>query len=373
MIPARDKQEHDLFMKDTESLAFIRGWFDWTDENADILLNLRSIIGPPAIGRADGTAAFKGERGFIFLFNPNHRTIQAEFRLDTTIGLQAGDSILIRHLYPEKGKCVGAPGTGLFHYGQTFSMPMDGTSTWVLEVSPAPRDGKPILFNARGTAQFADGALTLSDVRGEIGTRANIQVLLPTDKKIETVVMNGHKVPFRQKRDLVSIQCRFKGITFAHNQAIAAYDPSFKDDTVRATFKIPKRIFKQLAERKKNWSIDWTDEDLECTWLASERLLLYLQIAEPDWKMEASMTLNGKPLDAKKAYSSRTPGRLKMGKGHNTFTGFYADVSHLKPDTEYALEVTLPGGLKPGQFQGVFFENVETEYTDEIRVRSKGD
>jgi hypothetical protein len=30
------------------------------------------------------------------------------------------------------------------------------------------------------------------------------------------------------------------------------------------------------------------------------------------------------------------------------------------------LTLVLPT-LKPGQFQGVFFENVETEYTDRIR------
>ena len=81
------------------------------------------------------------------------------------------------------------------------------------------------------------------------------------------------------------------------------------------------------------------------------------------------MKLNGKPLEVKKAFSSRTPGVLKRGKGHNTCTGFYADVSDLVPDREYPLEVTLPPSLKPGQFQGVFFENVETEYTDKIVVK----
>jgi hypothetical protein len=111
-------------------------------------------------------------------------------------------------------------------------------------------------------------------------------------------------------------------------------------------------------------SINGTEEDLECTWLAPERLLLYVQIAEPDWQMEAAMTIDGGPVTVKKAYSSRTPGRLRMGKGHNTLTGFYTDVSGLKPEREYEVEVTLPSGLKPGQFQGLFFENVETEYTD---------
>ena len=91
-----------------------------------------------------------------------------------------------------------------------------------------------------------------------------------------------------------------------------------------------------------------------------------IHIAEPDWKMNAAMKIDGRSVEVKKAYSSRTPGRLQMGKGHNTFTGFYVDVSDLQPDREYEVEVTLPNGLKPGQFQGLFFENVETEYTDRL-------
>jgi hypothetical protein len=34
-----------------------------------------------------------------------------------------------------------------------------------------------------------------------------------------------------------------------------------------------------------------------------------------------------------------------------------------RPDMDHRLELETPTGLKPGQFQGVFFENVETEYT----------
>ena len=58
----------------------------------------------------------------------------------------------------------------------------------------------------------------------------------------------------------------------------------------------------------------------------------------PDWKMEAAIRLNGTPVELKKAYSSRTPGRLQVGKGHNTFTGFYADVSDLHAGRTYRSE-----------------------------------
>jgi hypothetical protein len=44
------------------------------------------------------------------------------------------------------------------------------------------------------------------------------------------------------------------------------------------------------------------------------------------------------------------------------FTGFYADVTKIGPGIHH-LDLELPTGLKPGQYQGIFFENVETEYT----------
>ena len=76
------------------------------------------------------------------------------------------------------------------------------------------------------------------------------------------------------------------------------------------------------------------------------------------------LKLNGQPVEVKKAYSDVFP----LGR-ERTFTGFYADVSHLKPDTRYEVEVTLPDGLQPGQFQGLFFENVEAEFTARDRER----
>jgi len=366
MIPARDQREYELFSRDIESQQFIRDWFDWTDRNATVLKNLRSIIGPPAIGCTDGTAAMDGDHGFIFLFNPNHRNTKAEFSLDRSVGLTDGERFVIKQIYPEKGKYIGAPDKGIFEYGDGCYLMMDGTTALVLEVQPVRQSSLPLLFNVRGNVKLDNQELNITKVQGEVGTTVNAQVLLPKGEKIERVTVNGQEITFEQRDQIVTTKCRFAGQYFGHNQAVTTYDSSFDGATVRAEFVIPKRIFDQLQERKKKWPIKWTQEDLQCTWLAPERLLLYIQIAEPDWKMEATMKLNGKPVEAKKAYSSRTPGRLKMGKGHNTFTGFYADVSHLEPDRKYNLEVTLPSSLKPGQFQGIFFENVETEYTDKL-------
>ena len=76
--------------------------------------------------------------------------------------------------------------------------------------------------------------------------------------------------------------------------------------------------------------------------------------------MDVSLRINGLPVEVLKAYNSvypHSPGR--------TFIGHYADLSRLRPDAPCDIEVMLPT-LEPGRFEGVFFENVETEYTRRI-------
>jgi hypothetical protein len=115
-------------------------------------------------------------------------------------------------------------------------------------------------------------------------------------------------------------------------------------------------VFDQLEARGKAWPIPWTAEDLRSTWLAPQRLLLYVQLAEPDDQWTATLKIDGHAVELLKAYASVRANR-------RNFVGFYADISGLAADVEHRMELELPKGLKAGQFQGVFFENVETEYT----------
>ena len=106
--------------------------------------------------------------------------------------------------------------------------------------------------------------------------------------------------------------------------------------------------------------MDYRDDDLLAPWLGSHRLLLFAQIFEPDESAILSLTIDGKPVSVRKAYNSvygHSPDR--------TFLGFYADLSFLEPDKEYLLTFTL-SQLPAGRFQGLFFENVEPEYTGAI-------
>lgn len=354
MIPARDPDEYRAFS--TPDRQFFRQWLDWASENREYLRHTRTILGEPGMGRADGTSAIVGGQGFLFLFNPNARQVTAEFTLDASIGLTGADRFLLEELYPLRGRLIGKPETGIWHLGDKVALPLGGTTALVLKISPAPAAiSAPILFNAPGHAELADAALNLRNVRGEVGAVENLLCLLPDSGAVRRVAVNGRTTAFTQHGRTVSITVDFAGAPFAHSQQVGPYDPAFTGGKFTSTFRIPGRIRTQLAARRKAWPIPWTEEDLNTTWLAPERLLLFLQIAEPDDKMPVTLRLNGSPVELKRAYSSI---RLHSP----SFVGFYADVSSLQPDAEYRLELDLPQ-VKPGQFQGVFFDNVETEYT----------
>ena len=359
-IPARDEEEFRLFSD--QDKKWCRDWLDWADLNADVFRNLKPIIGQPMIGRVDGTAAFNGGHGFIFLFNPNYRKMTAEFALDGTIGLAKGDRFLIRELFPEKGKLVGLGRKGFWGYGDSVALPMDGAQAKVLEVEPAPNSlSEPLLFNAPGRVTVEGGRVELVEVSAEAGMEKELLVLLPRSEKMEAFSVNGLEIPFVQNRNILTARVRLGGEPFSTCQPVVAYDPSFAGGTLKAGFRVPGRIFEQLRKRREAWPVSYTVDDLVATWLGSHRLLLFVQIAEPDETMEVTMSLNGQPLEVKKAYNS-----IYGHSPQRTFLGFYADISDLKPDTEYSLEIDLPS-LAPGQFQGLFFENIETEYTAQIK------
>ena len=132
---------------------------------------------------------------------------------------------------------------------------------------------------------------------------------------------------------------------------IGAVDSAFSGGTFTATFTIPRWVFDQLVARRRAWPIPWTAADSLVTWLVPERLLLFVQIAEPDEGWTASMRIDGQPVELRKAYSSirRVP---------RDFVGFWADVSALAADQPHTLELQLPA-MRQRQFQGVFLENVE--------------
>lgn len=376
LIPARDPAEYGAFS--AADRQWFRRWIDWTDANKEYLRNTRTILGQPAIGKVDGTAALVNGRGYIFLFNPNGRRLDAELSLDASIGLTVPPArgrgevprFVLRELYPQEGRLIGGA-QGALAAGDKVTLPMDGGSALVLELQPAPVGPAPVLFNVQGQAAVKGDVLDLTNVRGEMGASVTALVTLPAEqgRAVKSVAVNGRPlaapapVSSGDGALVLPVTIPFDGAPFAHYQQIGAYDPAFAGGRWTGQFTVPARVFQQLAARQKAWPIPWTSDDYRTTWLAPQRLLLFVQIAEPDDRWEAALRIDGKTVELKKAYTAVRVER-------RTFVGFYADLSLLAPEVVHSIELDLPT-LKPGQLQGVFFENVETEYTDRVRTPTK--
>jgi hypothetical protein len=357
-IPARDPEEFAALSD--EDKATFKKWLDWTDENARFLHALRPILGPPMAGRVDGTAAIVEDRGLIFLYNPNPAPKDARFKLDPSIGLLKGDKLMIKELTPEDGRLVGSP-EGLWAFGSDVVLTVPGREAVVYEVFPAPAGiTEPILFNVPGAAALQGSRLVLTGVTAETGTTRSILVRLPDKARVRALSVNGVAYPFQGGPDVITASIRFAGRAFSKSQCAGPVPAGFTGGIYRARITVPQRVFNQLAGRKKTWPVTYTEDDLQAPWLGAWRLLLHIPIIDGNDAMPVSLRINGLPVEVLKGYNSVTPHSPAR-----TFIGHYADLSRIRPDAPIDIEVGLPS-LEPGRFEGVFFENVETEYTTRI-------
>jgi hypothetical protein len=354
MIPARDMHEYENFSKPDQ--LFFKNWLKWTDVNRAYLLNTKFILGQPAIGKVDGTSAIIDDIGYVFLFNPNGRKMRAEFTLNDEIGLTKGETFTITELFPNKNLVHGKPKQGIFKYGDKFSIEMDGASALVLKITPN-QTTQAILFNVTGDVSIQNRRITLNNVSGKVGKKYKALIVLPNSNKMEELLMNNKRIDFEQAGKVISFNIEFDGEYFGRMHQVDHYDPEFSGGTISGTFKIPDRIKEQLNERKKQWPIPWTKEDYQTTWLVPERQLLFLQIAEVKEDMEIQLKIDGEQVALSKAYSSV--------RAHPAcFVGFYVDLSKLSTK-QHTYEIQLPD-LEKGQYQGLFFENIVTEYTSKL-------
>lgn len=362
MIPARDPAEFEHFSEGDKT--WIRTWLRWTVDHKEFLRNTRTILSQPAMGRVDGTSAIIGNRGYLFLFNPNYQALSAEFRLDSSIGLAEKSGFVLKELYPEAGKLIGRPESGFWKYGDSVSLRLEGTSATVLQLVPtADLASEIVVFGASSVdpahsvqSTFDGEILKIDHAAGEIGTQAEVSALLPREGQVKQLQINGQKVPFVQHGKYISARVKFAGAAFSHSQQVSLKEEA--DGSFTGIFQVPSRIKSQLARRRDSWPIPWTKEDYDTTWLVPERLLLFLQVAEPSDTTPVKIEMDDSPLQLQRAYTS-------VREHPESFVGWYADLSQVDPDRAHTVRLSLPK-MEPGRFKGLFFDNVEGEFTEHL-------
>ncbi len=376
-IPARNKAEFHSFSE--EDKKFFNEWLDFTDEKAEYMQHVKPIIGQPMVGRCDGTSAIMGNNGFLFVFNPNYRPLTAQFTLNESIGLTQGDKFILKEIYPGNGIIIPQ---GVLKYGQGVELPMDGITAKVFKLEPWTDLTSPLLINTAGDCNLKAGKLSITGVKGEVGSEREISVILPENEKVKQLFVNGRELKFQQVDNKISTSVRFKGKYFPKAYSLVPYNPHFTENSIETKLRVPDRIFQQMGQRKKDWPISYSKDDKIAPWLDPSRLLLYIQIAEPyrDVRMEETrgehsrvrtiqkpirkeeykVIIDGVDYEIHEAYNGVYPTVERSN------LGVFVDISSLSSGAEHHIKVKLPVGLKPGQFQGIFIEHVENEFTTDV-------
>lgn len=244
----------------------------------------------------------------------------------------------------------------------------------------------PVVIGLEGSAKFdsISGALELFELRGERGTTQHVQVLGATG--VRSLTVNGHS-----------------GFEFAHNFATASTDMEVHFDggaafnqsqevsgtwdtamrTFTGSFSVPSWVHSQLRARNTSYPIAWEQDDLSASWLSPGRLLLFLEAAVSTEPVDGlprvtqgsytppttpiSLAVNGEAVATLKSYNCRGLHR------ENCFSGFYWDLTDVKPDAVHSLQLKLGDNFTAsgngGESMidlGLYFDNVEAELTDEV-------
>ena len=413
-LPARDAEEFEKFPQ--EDIYFIRDWLAWTDSHRGLLRGQRPLPIAPGHGKVDGSYAFHGPfgtpcsesiveqdgsaaaadgcPGYVFLYNPNGKTLTPEpIMLGPTVGIDCatmpGETAHVMEVYPQNRTVA------VVKCGATWSPDsLAGKSALVVRITfQKTNDDEennqmetPVVVGLEGAATFVatTGALEVTGLRGERGTTQRVKVLGAVG--VRSLTVNGLSgVDFTHDTLAASTELSIQfsgGAAFNQSQEVdGSWDATRR--TFTGSFSVPSWVFSQLKARNSSYPIAWEENDLSASWLSPGRLLLFLEAAvstEPEAGLPRvtqgsytppttpiSLTVDGDTVPTLKSYNCRGLHR------ENCFSGFYWDLTAVKPDATHKLELkfgenytALGDGGESMIDLGLYFDNVEAELTDEV-------
>ena len=375
-----------------EDVEFVHRWIGWANRNINYLRVRKDLFGEPAIGRVDGYAHIIKDRGFIFLFNPNHRTIAVKFPLNEWIGLTEGKTFLIRELYPREGRVHFVDhDRGLAVYGREVTLNVPPQGVQILEITP--HEEGPVLFGAAGILRAGpEGEIELAGLKAEEGEELTIALRLSSPAK--ALRLEGKTIPHKEaEKGLLVARLRFEGERIrremdrwtANGEAIAI--PNIREYSrvrLECLFHLPAKVPQILAAQKPQRKVKPEDtvraganqEPLpplanadpyeRMPTLDPSRLLVTLPTTYPETLEGLRAWLNGSEVAVKRFESSN-------GEPHPRLFCHYVDItSEAKYAGENELVIELQG-LQKGQFLGGYLENLPVQIAGSATPADPGD
>jgi hypothetical protein len=295
---------------------FYRTWLPWARRTAGYRKYNIPFGAQVRPGGVDGWARIKQDHGFIFLCNPGPRAARIEFGLDDEIGLSAKGRFTLKELYPVEGRrhFDRKSGRGIFAAGERVTAVVPAYEVVLLELSLFSDAQLPLAFGTDGSAQFADGVLSIAGATGQPGEVADIAVAARDGQPVEHLVVNGRRIPLQPQGGYGWATIRFDGgslprlldhwraadgqaFSFPRHtaaDAIALSTTFYADKTIRGLLAAarPANLAEYeplLAEWRKNYSDSFVGA-------RPDRLWLVIPFTEAATVGAVTLTVNGRPV-----------------------------------------------------------------------------
>lgn len=182
-----------------EIAAFYKKWTAFIAKNFDLWRTTYHAGDNPGMGGVEIYSHARGDRGFIFIVNPQYWDATVEIPLDARLGLDGQGECELAELYPVERLRLTAQGPTV-RLGTTLPFKVAAQQVLVLEVRPAPKRLKgPTLYGLPGTVEKTAGGYRIK-TRGEQGRTERFAVLLPDERQAITSATVLADVPFQPPR-----------------------------------------------------------------------------------------------------------------------------------------------------------------------------
>lgn len=180
-------------------IGFYQHWTDFLKEHFELFKKTYHAGENPGFGAVEIYAHAEGNRGFIFVVNPQYWSRTVEIPLDSALGFTGSGKCELREWYPTRQLRLTATGP-FVTLGTKLPMWVPGQQVVVLEVSPAPDQvDTPRLYGLPGSVEASEAGFLMKTI-GPQGYSTRFAVLLPPGAGRIAAAEARQDVPKQPKR-----------------------------------------------------------------------------------------------------------------------------------------------------------------------------